>query len=72
MAGAVCIVKFANTIDGYDNKKGNFTLNINSTGAKTLGYTKHELIGCTVGTLFTYNGSRYAPTMSTYNYSDTE
>ena len=69
VAGACCIVNFSNGLSAY---VGANTININSTGAKTLKDEKKGLYAAGNPALLWYTGSRYRYTgLDTY-YSDTD
>lgn len=66
VAGAVCIVKFANDLT-YNHAS---TLNINSTGAKEFLPKLNDVPNSLYGTIIMYNGSVYRPPYNYYSYSD--
>ena len=69
VAGACCIVDFKGALSTYS---GVYTININSTGAKTFKDEKTGLYAAGNPTLLWYTGSRYRYTgLDTY-YSDSD
>ena len=59
MAGACCLVKFANYTANPEGPTKSITMNINSTGAKSWLSSYMYAVGSKEGIILMYNGSSY-------------
>ena len=69
VAGACCIVDFKGGLSAYSNA---YTININSTGAKTFKDEKKGLYDAGNPALLWYTGSRYRYTGLDISYNDSD